>query len=123
MKHPPSDEKDNPIADSPAVAQGESFDALLDPAPKREEAPANPYGLRETSRRPRSGRKRIGKSQIMIMSGITIVCIIIAGFLATMQWLSSQYTAADIKQQAQDAISNQVKQELLKELQKQSQNP
>jgi hypothetical protein len=46
---------------------------------------------------------------------------LIAGFLAIMQWVSAEFDPTALKQQTQDAISNQVKDEILRELQKSNQ--
>ena len=52
------------------------------------------------------------------MGIITFVCVLVAGFLAVMQYVASEFDPKAFQAQAQKAISKQATQEILKELQK-----
>lgn len=54
----------------------------------------------------------------MYMGVITFVCMLVAGFLAAMQYVASEFDPKAFQAQAQKAISKQATQEILKELQK-----
>ena len=53
------------------------------------------------------------------MGVITFVCMLVAGLLAVMQYVASEFDPSQFQAKAQEAISKQATQEILKELQKQ----
>lgn len=76
---PPVDNPiDNPITNSP----------LANP----QNAPA--FDRRESSSRPRRARRKMNKGNMAFMGAITVVCVLVAGFLAVMQWLASEAPTA-----------------------------
>ena len=64
--------------------------------------------------RPRGASRR----NFLYMGVITVVCIAIAAFLSLMQWYASQVSVEEIKAGAQKSLTEQMKEELKKELQK-----
>ena len=65
-------------------------------------------------RRPRS--RSASRRNLLYMGIITVVCIFIAGFLAMMQWYAAQVDVAEIKAGVKKSMTDQVKEELLKEM-------
>ena len=63
----------------------------------------------------------MNKGNMLFFGGITIVCLIVAGFLAVMQYVASEAPTAmeKIKSQAEGVIQQQVNQEVLKQLKQQ----
>ena len=53
------------------------------------------------------------------MGIITLLCIFIASFLAIMQWYAAEVDMAEIKKGVTKSMKEQVKEELLKEMQNQ----
>jgi hypothetical protein len=67
-------------------------------------------------RRPRSSSYR--RRNLTIYGLITLVCVVVAGFLAIMQWYATQIDFEEMKSKAQESMTDQVKEQMLKELQK-----
>lgn len=103
---PPVDKPiDNPITNSPLGAP--------------QMAPN--FGVRERSTKPRRARKKMDRGNMMFMGGITVVCVLVAGFLAVMQWLASEAPVAmeqfkaDIEKGVNSQMNsqmNQIKQQM-----------
>lgn len=91
---PPLDKPiDNPITSSPTGS-----------------APPYPAFEKRESRGYRPPRPRANKGNMMFMGAITVVCLLVAGFLAVMQWVASEAPVAmeEFKSKAEDWGQQQV---------------
>ena len=52
------------------------------------------------------------------MSVITLVCILVSGFLAAMQYLESEVDFTEVQKNAQESIRKQATKQILNEIQK-----
>ena len=59
------------------------------------------------------------RRNLLYMGIITLLCIFIASFLAIMQWYAAEVDMAEIKKGVTKSMKEQVKEELLKEMQNQ----
>lgn len=72
------------------------------------------FGVREHSTRPRRARKKMDKGNMMFMGAITVVCVLVAGFLAVMQWVASEAPVAleQMKSDLEDGVNSQMQQQM-----------
>ncbi len=77
-------------------------------------------GGQEHHYRPRRRSRSSGftRRNVLLYGTMFIVALVISGFLALMQWYAAEVDFTEIKAKAQESMTNQVKDELLKELQK-----
>jgi CheY-like chemotaxis protein len=68
--------------------------------------------------RPRRSRGA-SRRNLLYMGVITLLCIFIASFLAVMQWYAAEVDMSEIKKGVTKSMKEQVKEELLKEMQNQ----
>ncbi|MCZ6632164.1 MAG: response regulator [bacterium] len=116
---PPEPAQPSPALDNPLTAQPSPLDPAA--ARSRGQAPAPPISRPEPKlhpRRPPPRRSAIGRKNWMYMGIITFVCVLVAGVLAVMQYVASEFDPKAFQAQAQKSISKQATQEILKELQK-----
>ncbi|MDA0746884.1 MAG: response regulator [bacterium] len=97
----------NPLFAEP-VAPDSGHATTGDPAHSRRSAPKRPRLRRQT------------RKNLVYMSVITVACVLVAGFLAALQWYAAQVDLEEIKANATRSMGNQMKEEMLKELRKQA---
>ena len=82
----------------------------------------NPNVLAVTKRPQKSSRRRPPHRSIstnfIYMSVITLVCILVSGFLAAMQYLESEVDFTEVQKNAQESIRKQATKQILNEIQK-----
>ena len=59
--------------------------------------------------------RSVDRRNMVYMAVITLVCIVVAGFLALMQWYASQVDLEEMKAQAERSMMEQAKEKLIKE--------
>lgn len=96
-----------PGASSPSLAPD------AQPAAPRSE----PHSRRHSRRRPRSSSRR--RRNLLLYGSIFLACVVVSGFLALMQWWEAQGGLEKVKAKATQSMSEQVKEEILKEIQQQ----
>lgn len=96
------------------------------PPPKASPTQVSPLSVKPTQskglghrHRPRPRRSRIGRRHWKNMALITVICMLVSGVLAALQWFAAETDFSQIKAKAGEAITKQVAQEYLKEIQKQ----
>lgn len=72
------------------------------------------FGVREHSTRPRRGRRKMDKGNMLFFGGITVVCLLVAGFLAVMQWVASEAPVAleEFKSDLESGVNAQMQQQM-----------
>lgn len=72
------------------------------------------FGRKEPSSRPRRARRKMDRGNMMFMGAITVVCVLVAGFLAVMQWVASEAPVAmeKIKSDLEDGVNSQMTQQM-----------
>ena len=109
-----------PAAQPASIAQTPDLPADGGPAAVPETLGGAPDGgHRHRTHHRRTRPRRISKKNVLIYSAITVVCMVVAGFLAAIHWWESQGGLKEIQTKAGTAVKEQIKQELLKELQSQ----
>ena len=106
-KHPKSNGPP-PMAKPPEVPTATS--ALSGPPPTSKPN----FGVREHSSRPRRARRKMDKGNMMFMGAITVVCVLVAGFLAVMQWVASEAPVAleQMKSDIESGVNSQMQQQM-----------
>ncbi|MBT4136939.1 MAG: response regulator [Candidatus Latescibacteria bacterium] len=100
---PPTDKPvENPITNSPQMPH--------QMAPQM----APDFGVREHSTKSRRGRKKMDRGNMLFMGGITVVCVLVAGFLAVMQWVASEAPVAmeQFKSDLEKGVNSQMNQQM-----------
>jgi CheY-like chemotaxis protein len=116
----PTSEAPPPIPPPDPVAQAPDLTAAGQPGPAPEPVgEGHPEERRHRTHHRRHRSRRISRRSVLIYSAITVVCVIVAGFLAAIHWWESQGGLTEIQTKAGSAVKEQLKQELLKELQNQ----
>ncbi|MDA0710016.1 MAG: response regulator [bacterium] len=80
------------------------------------------FGRREEHHNPRRARKKMDRGNMMFFGAITVVCVLVAGFLAVMQWVASEAPVAmeQFKADIEQGVNSQMNDQMLK-MQKQMQ--
>ena len=118
---PPASEKAAPPAEAvPPAAQAPDLPGGEGPSPAPESV-GEGFGeeRRHRTHHRRHRPRRISRKNVLIYSAITFVCILVAGFLAAIHWWESQGGLKEIQTKAGESVKEQLKKELLKELQNQ----
>jgi len=73
------------------------------------------FGRKEPSSRPRRTRRKMDRGNMMFMGAITVVCVLVAGFLAVMQWVASEAPVAleNIKADLEDGVNSQMNDQIM----------
>ena len=124
-KPPASDKAPNPPSKAPPEMEENPLVAPPTPdrTPNKLGGPTDPF-RKKRNRRPAPPPRNPGsRKNLLVMVGITVVCIVVAGFLAGMQYLASEAPSmvGQLKVQAQSQMKQQVNKEIQKVQQQQQQ--
>ncbi|MBS14726.1 MAG: hypothetical protein CME19_24460 [Gemmatimonadetes bacterium] len=119
----PSPTRPKPLP-PPAEAEGFSNDLRGEPTNgrPREDTPddgghsISVIGHRQHHRHPPRPRRRFTKRNFFTFGAMFVICVVVAGFMATMKWYASQIDVDEIEVNTEKAITKQTTQEILKQL-------
>jgi CheY-like chemotaxis protein len=117
----PSAATHQPQAPEPAQLDRVSLDETLGseiPSPTKHPSPKDVAHHHHPHRKPPRSRAMRSRS-LMLYGAITMVCIVVASFLAVIKWWEAQGGAEELKKKATKSMKEQGKEEILRELMKQ----
>jgi CheY-like chemotaxis protein len=123
--------KEETLPTPPAAPQAESsgpppmshpMENPLAPLPLTGAQSGPDFGVKEHHSRSRRPRKRMDRGNMMFMGAITVICLLVAGFLAVMQWVASEAPIAmeQLKSDLESGVNSQMQQQM-KQMQQQMQ--